>query len=234
MLKKGSIGVFANNVSFTYSDGESAVLDSVSFFARPGETIAFVGTSGEGKTTVLRLLLGLLMPQSGELVFETADGERIAASDSTRRFCSYVPQKNGTFTGTIAENLRAVNPEATDAELEEALKAADLWDLVSALPNGADSFVGENGVNFSEGQAQRISIARALLRNAPILIMDEATSALDAATEERVLKNIMGSSERTCILTTHRDSMLKYCDRIYKITPDGKTEELKNRTEEIK
>lgn len=232
MLKNGSIGVFADNVSFTYSDGESAVLDSVSFFARPGETIAFVGPSGEGKTTVLRLLLGLLVPQSGEMIFETGDGERIAASDSTRRFCSYVPQKNGTFTGTIAENLRAVNPEATDEELESALKAADLWDLVSTLPNGVNSFVGENGVNFSEGQAQRISIARALLRKAPILIMDEATSALDAETEARVLKNIMGSSERTCILTTHRDSMLKYCDRIYRITHDGKTEELKNKTEE--
>lgn len=233
MLKNGSIGVFADNVSFTYSDGESAVLDSVSFFARSGETIAFVGPSGEGKTTVLRLLLGLLVPQSGEMIFETGDGERISASDSTRRFCSYVPQKNGTFTGTIAENLRAVNPEATDEELESALKAADLWDFVSTLPNGVNSFVGENGVNFSEGQAQRISIARALLRKAPILIMDEATSALDAETEARVLKNIMGSSERTCIITTHRDSMLKYCDRIYRITHDGKTEELKNKTEEI-
>lgn len=229
--RESGISVCAKNITFKYRNAQEPVLNDISFSAEPGETIAFIGPSGEGKTTVLRLLLGLLIPNSGELIY-TCKNNKLKVSDSTRRFCSYVPQKAGIFSGTISENLRIVNPDATDGELKEALRKADLLDFISELPYGIDSLVGENGVNLSEGQAQRIAIARAVLRNSPVLIMDEATSALDGDTESRVIKNIISQKNgRICIITTHRPSMLKYCDRVYKIASDGS---LYNVTEEIK
>ena len=163
-----------------------------------------------------------MKPNSGKLYLETSDGAQLLMSDSTRRFCSYIPQENAVFSGTIVDNLRIVAPEAELSQLIEVLKQAEAWDFISRLPNGIDTVMGEQGVNFSEGQVQRICIARALLRNAPILIMDEATSALDTETENRVLKNIMKSdAKRTCILTSHRPSMLQYCTRVYRIDREG-------------
>lgn len=216
------LNVKAENLAFTYNDADSAVLTDVNFYAESGETIAFVGPSGEGKTTVLRILLGLLEPDSGKISIGTDDGDEIKISDSTRRFFSYVPQNMNMFSGSIAENLRIVKPEATDEELKAALETADIWRYISSLPEGLDTAVNERGVNFSEGQLQRISIARALLRKSKIIIMDEATSALDAETENRVLENIMTYHPDVIrIITTHRPSMLKYCDRIYKIDESG-------------
>ncbi len=220
--RKKGVSVIAENVTYSYADSDRNVLNNISFFAHPGETIAFVGPSGEGKTTILRLLLGLVDKSQGSLKVNVNSGEAIEISPSTRQFCSYVPQENAIFSGTIAENLRVVNPDATDEELRSALKIADALDFVEALPMGLKSIVGERGVNFSEGQVQRLSIARALLCDAPILVMDEATSALDSDTEERVLRGLMDSDgKRTCIITTHRPSMLKYCHRIYELQEDG-------------
>lgn len=219
--KKSGIKVLADNVTYTYRDGDKAVINNASFEVSPGETIALIGPSGEGKTTLLRLILGLVEPDSGSLGM-SVDNETIKVSDSTRRFCSYVPQGNTVFSGTIAENLRLVKEDATDEEITDALKIADAWSFVSELPLGINTPIGERGVNFSEGQVQRISIARAVLREAYVLVMDEATSALDAETERTVLKNLMASNPlRTCIITTHRPSMLQYCDRIYKICDNG-------------
>jgi ABC-type bacteriocin/lantibiotic exporter with double-glycine peptidase domain len=139
----------------------------------------------------------------------------------------YVPQENTIFTGTVAENLRVVNPDATDEDLKTALKIADALDFIEALPKGMNTLVGERGVNFSEGQVQRLSIARAVLCNAPLLVMDEATSALDKATEERVLQNLMTSDKkRTYVITTHRPSMLRYCHRVYELQEDGALKEI--------
>ncbi len=220
--KTSGISVVAENVTYSYADSERNVLNNINFFAHPGETIAFVGPSGEGKTTILRLLLGLVQKSQGSLKLNVSNGESIDISPSTRQFCSYVPQENAIFTGTIAENLRIVNSSATDEELKNALKIADALDFVEALPLGLATPVGERGVNFSEGQVQRLSIARAVLCNAPLLIMDEATSALDSDTEERVLRGLMESDgKRTCIITTHRPSMLKYCHRIYELEENG-------------
>lgn len=220
--KSDGVSIVAENVTYRYADGDRNVLNNISFFADPGETIAFVGPSGEGKTTILRLLLGLVKKSDGKLKLSVPDGDETDVSPSTRQFCSYVPQENAIFTGTIAENLRIVNSDATDEELNSALKVADAFDFVNALPLGMNTQVGERGVNFSEGQVQRLSIARAVLCNAPLLIMDEATSALDSGTEEKVLKALMESDgKRTCIITTHRPSMLKYCNRIYEIQENG-------------
>lgn len=227
LARDNGVSVVAENVTYSYDDGDRNVLEKIRFFADPGETVAFVGPSGEGKTTILRLLLGLVEKSQGSLTMGLSNGESLDVSPSTRLFCSYVPQENAIFTGTIAENLRIVNPNATDEELRAALETADALDFVEALPLGLESRVGERGINFSEGQVQRLSIARAVLCNAPVLVMDEATSALDKATEEKVLRGLMaGDKKRTCIITTHRPSMLEYCDRVYEIRENGTLKEI--------
>ena len=216
--RSDGIGIAFSGVSYAYHNGKQ-VFRGADFLARPKEIVALVGPSGEGKTTMLRLMLGLLHPQEGEriLIGET-DGEKIAVDPSARRLFSYVPQGNTMFSGTIAENMRNVRPEASDEEICEVLKAACVWEFVEKLPDGIYSMVGERGGGFSEGQAQRLSIARALLRRSPILLLDEATSALDVATERRVLRNIMSTTEpRTCIVTTHRPTVLSICQKVYRI-----------------
>lgn len=220
--KNGKINIVAQNLGFMYSDTDEPVLKNANFNIKSGETIAIIGPSGEGKTTALRLILGLMSPTEGKVSFISDDGKSLDACFSTRRMCSCVPQVNNILYGTVAENLRAVKPDATDDELVEALKIAEAWDFVLELPDGINTVVGERNNNLSEGQAQRISIARAILRNAPVLIMDEATSSLDTDTEKKVLKNIMGTDKnRICIITTHRPSMLKHCSCVYKISEDG-------------
>ena len=226
---ESGVTIICNDLKYTYPDGDEPVVANVSFKAKAGETIAFVGPSGEGKTTLLRLILGLVEADSGELILATKDGNKIPVSECTRRFCSYVPQGNAIFSGTVADNLRIVKPEATDEEIIEVLKTADAWNFIKELPLGINTEISEKGVNFSEGQVQRISIARAILRDAPIIVMDEATSALDAVTEETVLANMMKAyPNRTRIITTHRPSMLQYCTRVYKIDSNGFLEEIKN------
>ena len=229
---ENGVKIFCDSLRYTYPDADAPVISDASFEASPGETIAFVGPSGEGKTTLLRLILGLVEPDSGVLELESAEGNRISVSECTRRFCSYVPQGNAIFSGTIADNLRIVRPEADDGELIAALETADAWSFVSELPLGINTEISEKGTNFSEGQVQRISIARAILRDAPIIVMDEATSALDADTEATVLANMMKAyPNRTRIITTHRPSMLKYCTRVYRINEDGVLTEDNDATE---
>ncbi len=230
-IAENGLAVRCENLTYTYKDGDSTVVKNISFSALPGETIAFIGPSGEGKTTILRLILGLVESDSGKLVMETSDNKSIPVSESTRRFCAYVPQGNAVFSGSVADNLRIVKPNATEEEIQKALETADAWDFIKKLPDGIYTPISEKGVNFSEGQIQRISIARALLRDAPLIVMDEATSALDAKTEQTVLANMMKSyPNRTRIITTHRPSMLKYCTRVYKINENGNLVEEKQDT----
>lgn len=211
----GDCTVTLNDVSFAYQDGER-VLEHVSFSAGPGEIVGLTGPSGEGKTTMIRLMLGLIHPKEGSAILTDGDGVEHTVSAATRSAFSYVPQGNTIFAGTIADNLRMVCPEATDAELIAALKTACAWDFVEKLPDGIYSSTGELGHGLSEGQAQRIAVARALLRRAPILLLDEATSALDEDTERRMLRNLMESGAvRTCILITHRPNTARICNRRY-------------------
>ena len=224
--KENGVSLVAEKLTYSYADSEKKVLNGISFHAYPGETIAFVGPSGEGKTTILRLILGLVNKTEGELKLGVRDWGELPVSADTRSFCSYVPQENAVFSGTVAENLRIVNPNATDDELESALKIADAREFIERLPKGIETVIGERGVNFSEGQVQRLSIARAVLCKAPVLVMDEATSALDKDTEERVLRNLMvADKNQTRVITTHRPSMLKYCHRIYELQEDGTIKE---------
>ena len=213
------------DVSFGYKNG-GKVFSEVNLTVAPGEFTAFVGPSGGGKTTLLRLLLGLVKPQSGKATL-SAKGKTTEISSVTRRIFTYVPQEKAMFSGTVAEMLRLFSPEATDEEINAALKAACAYDFVAALPEGINTPLGERGAGFSEGQNQRLAIARAVLRKAPVLLLDEATSALDLETERRVLENITALCRgKTLIVMTHRESVLPLCDSVYRIS-GGKVEKVR-------
>ena len=212
------IKVHVNDVTFGY-DERVNVYEHSDLQVSSGEMVALMAESGGGKTTLIRLLLGMLEPDNGKVTLQSGSGEEFPVNSDLRKFFAYVPQGNTMFSGTIAENMRMVNEKATDEDVINALKTACAWDFVEHLPEGINSKLGERGRGLSEGQAQRISIARALLRNAPILLLDEATSALDRETEEQVLHNIMSSHpDRLIILSTHRPAALRLCNRIYKIS----------------
>ena len=214
---RGNLTLELNRVDFAYEDGET-VLEASDFEAHPGQITALVGPSGEGKTTVLRLLLGIIEPKDGTCVFRLENGPPLMVSAETRALISYVPQGNTLLSGTIAENMRLARQDATDEEIIAALKMACAWEFVEKMPEGINSNIYERGKGLSEGQAQRVSIARALLRDAPLLLMDEATSALDVETERQVLRNILRKSpQSTYIITTHRPSVLSMCDRVYRV-----------------
>ena len=203
---------------FAY-DPAQPVLRRAALTAAPGEIVALVGPSGGGKTTMIRLLLGLIHPSEGRACLRTCDGQQLEMDAALRRFFSYVPQGNTLLSGTIADNLRRVRPEADDAALEQALRAACAWEFVSKMPEGLNATVGEHGHGLSEGQAQRIAIARALLRDAPVLLLDEATSALDVATERAILRNLVREyPHKTCIVTTHRPTVIGLCQRVYQVS----------------
>ena len=213
------------NLRFAYAEGADVITES-EFVAKPGEIVALVGPSGEGKTTMIRLILGLVCPQEGQAVIRACDGREVTMNAETRHLFAYVPQGNTILSGTIAENLRTVKEDASDEEIIQALKIACAWDFVEKMPDTINARLGERGRGLSEGQAQRIAIARAVLRDAPVLLLDEATSALDVTTERRVLRNIVTQKpNKTCIVTTHRPSVLNLCQRVYRVV-DTKVSEL--------
>jgi ABC-type bacteriocin/lantibiotic exporter with double-glycine peptidase domain len=214
---KDGFAVKMRGVNFAYLQNRNIISNSA-MEAKPGEIVALVGPSGEGKTTLIRLILGLVHPQQGEVTIEASNGMNIPMNADTRHLFAYVPQGNTILSGTIAENMRMAKEDATDEEIVAALKAACAWEFVEKLPETFNSKIGEKGRGFSEGQTQRIAIARALLRDAPVLLLDEATSALDVTTERLVLKNIIKEHpNKTCIVTTHRPTVLNMCERVYRV-----------------
>ena len=217
LAEEKCLDIRMRQVSFHYQDGD-AVLNPFDLTTRHGDLIAIIGPSGEGKTTLLRLLLGLVEPGSGSAELVGSSGRVYPISAGTRSVFAYVPQGNSVFSGTIAENLRMVKPEATDVELEEVLKTACAWEFVSRFPDSLNHRLSAGGRGVSEGQAQRLAIARALLRRAPILLLDEATSGLDIGTEQQLLRNLRQSGRlKTCILVTHRPESARFCTRTYEI-----------------
>lgn len=208
-------GVRLDNVSYAYQDGDSNVIDNLSFDFRPGCCTAILGETGAGKTTLVRMLLALLQPQSGSLHIYNNVEERQLTPRLRANFV-YVPQGNTLLSGTIRENLRLGKHNATDEEMREAL-IKSCAEFVFDLPDGLDTACAEKGGGLSEGQAQRICIARALLRNRSVMLFDEATSALDPDTERRLLKNILASHDKTIIFITHRLAVVDYCDDVLRV-----------------
>ncbi len=205
-----------SDISFSYDD--TAVFEGASVEIPKGELTLISGISGIGKSTMLKMLMGVLSPAKGEINAVTETG-KIKIDSSTRRLFAYVPQGNFIMSGTIRENMLLARENATDEEIRDALKAASAK-FFDELPAGLDTVLGERGSGLSEGQIQRLAIARALLCDSPILLLDEATSALDEATESEVLENIMKLG-RTCICISHRSAAREVCDReIY--VEDGK------------
>ena len=209
-------GIRLENVTYGYEDDKAhPVIRDLSYDFRPGECTAILGETGAGKTTIIRLIQALLRPDSGSLYIYNKV-ESVEVSPLTRCNIVYVPQGNTLLSGTIRDNLLLADEDATDEQMHEALEMA-CADFVFALPEGLDTVCSENGGGLSEGQAQRICIARALLRNRGILLLDEATSALDPDTEKNLLANIMKSSQHTIIFITHRPAVVDYCTRTLRI-----------------
>ena len=203
------------DVNFQYDDSMDDVLIDVNAEISKGDFVALTGISGGGKTSLFQLLLGIYKPTSGQVLFKQGD-LTVPAARGTRRLFAYVPQGNMLFSGTVRENLTMFTDGATQKEIEEAVKAACLEELIANI--GYDAVLGERGVGLSEGQAQRVAVARALLSKAPILLLDEATSALDEETEARLLRNIDAMRDKTVIIVTHRRAALAICDYMLQIS----------------
>ncbi len=220
ILLEGEVTLKIENVTFAYSPGSKPVLSDFSMEVKPGTMVAVTGETGVGKTTLLRLLLALVRPDSGSITIEDASGQ-VEVSERTRANFVYVPQGGSLFSGTIRENLLLGDDKADDEELTRVLQVASA-DFVFDLPDGLDTLLGENGAGLSEGQAQRVAIARSLLRPGKILLLDEATSALDPETSRRFLENLKKEiGDRTVLFITHQAEVAAFCDSRYRLTsPD--------------
>ncbi|MBQ3052307.1 MAG: ABC transporter ATP-binding protein [Clostridia bacterium] len=204
-------GLRVDDITFAYN--KETVLENCSFEAEKGKITAITGESGSGKSTIFKLILGLYRLEKGAITVN--DG--IKLDTSLRGLFAYVPQSNMVLSGTIRESITLCNDNVSEEDIIKAAKAAEIYDLIKSMPDGFDTVISERGGGLSEGQAQRISIARALLTQAPILLLDEATSALDEATETKVLANIKDMNDKTVLFVTHRNTSLKVCDKIIHI-----------------
>ena len=200
------------NVVFGY-DKDKMILNNASFEIKKGEFAVIGGESGIGKSTAIKLLLGIMKPDSGRIYIKTQSGE-VTTGTGSRGLFAYVPQGNLILSGTIRENVTFGNKDADDSAVINALKLAQIWDYVEKLPEGLDTVLGEKGLGLSEGQVQRISIARALLYDAPVLLLDESTSALDSKTEAELLKTLKEMTDKTVIIISHKKAAFDVCDKV--------------------
>lgn len=203
-----------DGISFAFD--RDSILEDTSLSVKKGEFIAIEGISGIGKSTLMKLLLSVYKPQSGE-IYVASDTDRYIVDKSLRKLFSYVPQGNFLLSGTLRENIAFVAPSASDDDIMNAAKTACAYDFISELPEGLDTVIAEHGGGLSEGQIQRVAIARAILSGAPVILLDEATSALDEATELQLLKNLRELKNKTCILISHKKAAEDFCDKIVTI-----------------
>lgn len=207
-IKKSFTKIVAENLDFSYKDNH--VIKDSNFHIERGAITALVGESGSGKSTLFKLLLGLLTPQYGTLKFDSAT----EINETTRPLFSFVPQGNMLLSGTIRDNITFFNGDIAEEKIISAVKTAVAYDFISELPKGLDTVINERGSGLSEGQIQRIAIARALLSDSEIILLDESTSAVDEETEAQLVKNLKAIKDKTIIFITHRSSSLKACDHI--------------------
>lgn len=213
----GPVGVVARDISFTYASGDRAVLSHFSHDFRPGSKTAIMGATGIGKTTLFRLMLAFIKPDSGEIAVFCNDKTLLPVDEHTRKHFVFVPQGNTLMSGSVRYNLQLARPEATDEELRQVLHVA-MADFVYSLPNGIDTLLGERGVGLSEGQAQRIAIARGLLRPGGIMLLDEISSSLDEQTEHELFSRIFDyCRDKTMIFITHRPAVSLLCDDVIRL-----------------
>ena len=217
-------GICAEGLTFSYD--RDRILEEAEFILPKGAFAVITGPSGIGKSTLLKLLLGIYQPETGRFYARCRD-ENVALDRSTRRLFAYVPQGNLLLSGSLRDNLTIVKPEATEEEIRQAVYASAMDEFLPQLPHGLDTVLGESGAGLSEGQAQRLAIARAVLGGAPVLLLDECTSALDGETEQKVLERIRALENRTCIAVTHRPAAAKLCDWQLEVR-DGKVTAMKN------
>lgn len=214
-----------DNVCFKYKDDDrESVLENVSFVINKGENLAFTGHSGCGKSTVLKLLMCLYHCDGGRIMIQKTDGTETELTGRWHRLFAYVPQGNHLMNGTIRDIIAFSDKEADEDRIRSALKISCAEEFVSELENGTDTVLGERGAGLSEGQMQRIAVARAIYSDAPVLLLDEATSSLDEATEKQLLENIRSMTDKTVLIVTHRPAALNICDKIIRFTENG-TEE---------
>lgn len=207
-------GFGIENVTFAYD--RDKVLSDASAYIRKGDFVAITGASGAGKSTIMKLMLGVY-PLDGGAVFADTGDEKIILDNATRTLFSYVPQGNMLFSGTLRDNVTFIRSDATEEEIAVALSVSCADEFIKELPSGLDTAVGENGLGLSEGQVQRIAIARAVLTKAPVILLDEATSALDERTERKVLDNLKELKGITLIIVSHKKAALSICNRVFSV-----------------
>ncbi len=214
------------DIQFSYD--EETVLEHTTFSIKEGEFVVIAGTSGTGKSTLLKIMLGILKPTKGQGSLLMKSGEKRDIFSASKRLFSYVPQGNMIVSGTIRENIAFFSTDVSEEEMIRAAQDAQIWDYIKTLPDGLDTVLGEGGLGLSEGQVQRLSVARAILNDAPVMLLDEATSALDDATEIAILSALKARKDKTCILVSHKKAPLSYCDKVYRFNGKQLVETEKN------
>lgn len=212
-------GIRFNNIYFKYPQNERWILENFTYNFSPGSITAILGETGAGKSTIIRLALGILVPQRGDIsIYSDKENIKYKVGSSTRCNCIYVPQGNSIISGTIKYNLLLGDANATEYQMKEALYLSSAEFVLKDFPDGLDTVVGERGIGLSEGQAQRIAIARALLKKGGLLLLDEPTSALDSETEKRFLDRLIKNSKnKTVIIITHKQEICEYVSNVITI-----------------
>ncbi len=218
--------IIVKNIEFTYKNKK--IFKEANLCVKKGEIVAIYGESGIGKSTLLKLILGIIEKDGGQIYFELEDGKQQLIGTDTRNMFAYVPQGKFILSGTIRENVTFVNPKVSEKDLEEALIVSDCQKFMKELPDGLETRIGERGSGLSEGQLQRLALARAIVSQAPILILDEITSSLDRKTEEKVLSHIKNLQNRTCLIVTHRNSISEICDKEFVVENQSIREKERN------